>query len=164
MTCMISCSVDKSMWVNTDQHWKCREEASTGKCSWPAWQRADRERTPPLPGRDTKHHENHWWTFRHLKIFSLSQCYNSQWTFWDARGRGHKESKLTQPQPCDGWKSLLINSFGRRAAILDCSLEFKWRQFPWLNLCWLTPFPTSVFSPRTSVSSISLRDSGTAVR
>lgn len=47
------------MCVNTDQYWRCREEANTGKCSWPAWQTADREKTPPLPVWHTKHHENH---------------------------------------------------------------------------------------------------------
>lgn len=46
------------VWVHvcasTDRHLRCKEGASRGKCSWPAWRRADRERTPPPPaGQNT---------------------------------------------------------------------------------------------------------------
>ena len=40
-------------WVNTDRRLRCREEASTGKCSWPVWRTTDKERTPSLPVWDT---------------------------------------------------------------------------------------------------------------
>lgn len=45
----------KMMCVNTDQHLRCREEASRGRCSWPVWRKADRARTPPRPERQKKH-------------------------------------------------------------------------------------------------------------
>lgn len=54
----------KMMFVNTDQHLRCREGASRGRCSWPVWQKADRARTPPRPERQ----KTSWKPQKQLKV------------------------------------------------------------------------------------------------
>lgn len=103
----------KMMCVNTDQHLRCREEASRGRCSWPVWQKADRARTPPRPERQKTS-----WKNPRSNLKCLSSC-NSPLTIREVQHR---------------WKSNTLPFWYNDRSRVACQIHARFSKQLWLFL------------------------------
>lgn len=103
----------KMMCVNTDQHLRCREEASRGRCSWPVWQKADRARTPPRPERQKTS-----WKNPRSNLKCLSSC-NSPLAIREVQHR---------------WKSNTLPFWYNDRSRVACQIHARFSKQLWLFL------------------------------
>lgn len=103
----------KMMCVNTDQHLRCRAEASRGRCSWPVWQKADRARTPPRPERQKTS-----WKNPRSNLKCLSSC-NSPLTIREVQHR---------------WKSNTLPFWYNDRSRVACQIHARFSKQLWLFL------------------------------